>query len=176
MFDIHPLADAATARLIGEFLANPETFDHAWAPEERAIALRGPQDSVGRENHQYWYAKDDGMIIAAAGLRENKYGSGGYEMDQDYFAVHRAYRRHGLAHRLLEHVERWVVAKEGRYIHVLSGDTDAYAPARVFYLNHGYRQVMHIPDYYLAGEGRIDFFKEFGRLDTTHQDVSTGGI
>lgn len=176
MFDIHPLNDAATARLVGLFLADPGTFDHAWAPEERAIAARGPRDSVGKENHQYWYAEDSGVVIAAAGLRENKYGSGGYEMDQDYFAVHRAYRRHGLAHRLLEHAEQWVAAKGGRYIHVLSGDTDAYAPARAFYLNHGYRQVAQIPDYYLAGEGRIDFFKQLGLLDTTHQDESTGGI
>ena len=176
MFEIHLLTDAATARLVGAFLADPETFDHVWAPEERAIASRGPQDSVEKENHQYWYAKDGDLIIAAAGLRENKYGSGGYEMDQDYFAVHRAYRRHGLAHRLLEHAERWVAIRGGRYIHVLSGDTDVYAPARAFYLNHGYRQVAHIPDYYLAGEGRTDFFKQIGPFCTTPKDPSVGGI
>jgi len=31
---------------------------------------------------------------------------------------------------------------------------------RAFYQKHGYKKVAEMPNYYLTGEGRVDFYKE----------------
>jgi len=160
MHEIKPLKDKATAIKIGEFLTGPNAFDQTWAPNEKQIVIDSVIESLDSDHHQYWYIEDNGEVIAAMGIRENKYGSGGYEMDEDYFSVHKDYRHQGLASKLLSEVERFVAENSGRYIHALSCDIDSYAPARAFYQKHGYKQVSHLPNYYVAGEGRIDFFKE----------------
>ncbi len=159
--EIKLLSSESTAKRISDFLTSHQAFDQVWAPNEKAIVERAVRDSVQAPNHQYWYIEQDGQIIAAMGIRENKYGSGGYEMDQDYFSVHQNHRGKGIATQLLHEIEQWVKNKNGRYIHALSCDIDSYAPARKFYQKNGYQVVANIPNYYVAGEGRVDFFKEF---------------
>ncbi|MBU1111093.1 GNAT family N-acetyltransferase [Patescibacteria group bacterium] len=159
--EIQVLNDSETAKRVGEFLTSPNAFEQTWAPDEKAIVMEAPLDSLGKENHRYWYIEDAGRIIGACGVRENKYGSGGYEMDSDYIAVNKNYRRKGLGIELLEAAESFVRERGGRYIHALSCDIDSYGPARKFYLNHGYKKVAEIPNYYVEGEGRIDYLKEF---------------
>lgn len=154
------LQDEGTARLIGQFLTGPDVFDHQWAPNEKNFVKQAVLDSLKSPHHQYWYVEEKGKIIATIGIRENKYQSGGYEMDQDYLAVHREHRRKGLATRLLRQTERFVKQNKGRYIHILCCDINSYIPARDFYQKHGYHQVGHIPDYYVVGEGRVDYFKK----------------
>jgi ribosomal protein S18 acetylase RimI-like enzyme len=157
---IQELTDNNTAERIGAFLTGPNAFEQTWAPSEKELVEKAAIDSVGKKNHQYWFVEDDGKIIAAIGVRENKYGSGGYEMDSDYVAVHKEYRKQGLASILLKTLEDYVKKKGGRYIHVLSCDIDSYAAARAFYVKNGYRKVGEIPNYYVEGEGRVDYFKE----------------
>lgn len=158
-FNIQMLNDKETAMKVGEFLTSKNAFDQTWAPEEKELVMQAPLDSLENENHRYWYIEDDGKIIAAMGVRENKYGSGGYVMDEDYLAVHQDYRKRGIASAMLVKVEKFVKESEGRYIHVLSCDIASYAPARIFYERNGYKKVGEIPDYYVEGEGRIDYFK-----------------
>ena len=160
MLEIKKLEDKETAQRVGAFLTSSNAFDQTWAPNEKAMVEAAPLDSLGKTNHQYWYVEDNGEIVGAIGVRENKYGSGGYEMDSDYVAVHKAYRKHGLASRLLAVMEEYVRAHQGRYIHVLSCDIESYAPARAFYTKNGYTKVSELPNYYVEGEGRIDYFKE----------------
>ena len=157
---IKVLTDSATAKRIGEFLTSEYAFDQTWAPEEKAMARRSPLESVGKENHRYWYIEHDGNIIAAIGVRENKYGSGGYEIDSDYFAVHKNYRKQRLASQLFGEIETFIRDNKGRYLHIVSCDIDSYAPARAFYEKNGYIKVAGIPDYYVQGEGRVDYFKK----------------
>ena len=159
--DIAVLKDKNTARQIGEFLTGPYTFEQKWSPNEKKFVMQACLESLEDENHRYWYIKDGEKIIAALGMRENKYGSGGYEMDQDYFAVHKDYRRKGLATKLLEEAEKFVKNRDGRYIHVLTCDIESYKPANIFYKKHGYKKMGEIPNYYVESEGRIDYFKEF---------------
>lgn len=161
MLQIHQLEDSETAERIGEFLTGPDAFDQIWAPNEKALVKQAVLDCVGKEKHRYWYIEDAGRIVGAIGVRENKYGSGGYEMDQDYLAVHKEYRHQGLAASLLKAVENFVQSNGGRYIHVLSCDIDSYKPARAFYEKSGYRKVGEIPHYYVENEGRIDYLKAF---------------
>jgi ribosomal protein S18 acetylase RimI-like enzyme len=161
MYSINTLKDIKTAIKIGDFLTGPNAFDQTWAPNEKALVKQSVVDSLTDQNHQYWYVEDKGEIIGAIGIKENKYGSGGYEMDSDYVAVHRDYRRQGIANNLLTTVEKYVRDKGGRYIHILTCDIESYKPANKFYENNGYKKVAEIPDYYVRGEGRIDFFKSF---------------
>jgi ribosomal protein S18 acetylase RimI-like enzyme len=155
------LTNIDAAIKIGKFLTGKDAFDQTWTADEKILVEKAPLDSIGKNNHRYWYIEDRGEIIAAIGVRENKYGSGGYEMDSDYFAVHKNYRKHGLATQLLYEVEKFIKENNGRYLHVISCDIDSYAPARAFYEKHGYKKVAEIPDYYVEGEGRIDYFKKF---------------
>ncbi len=156
---IQILKDSKTAIKVGEFLTSKDAFNQTWAPEEKKLVMQAPQDSIKNNNHRYWYIEDEGKIVAAMGIRENKYGSGGYVMDEDYLAVHKDYRKQGIANAMLTEIENFVKKSNGRYIHVLTCDIDSYAPARAFYERNGYKKVAQIPDYYVEGEGRIDYFK-----------------
>ncbi len=82
-------------------------------------------------------------------------------MDSDYVAVHKNYRGKGIASDLLKTVEDYVSARGGRYLHILTCDIESYIPANKFYEKFGYKKVAEIPDYYVKGEGRIDYFKSF---------------
>lgn len=160
VFEVKELTDAETAEMIGKFLTGLNAFEQTWAPNEKKFVEQAPVESLDKENHRYWYIEDSGEVVGAIGVRENKYGSKGFEMDSDYIAVHRDYRRQGLATKLLAEMEKFVKDIGGRYIHVLTCDIDSYLPARKFYEKHGYKRVGEIPNYYVPGEGRIDYFKE----------------
>ena len=54
-----------------------------------------------KDSHQYWFVEHDGTIIGALGVNENTYKSGGYEMVEDYVAVHQRYRKQGIGSKLL---------------------------------------------------------------------------
>ncbi|MBN1374190.1 GNAT family N-acetyltransferase [Candidatus Dojkabacteria bacterium] len=161
MFRVCVLRDNKTAKEIGEFLTSRYAFDQTWAPNEKAMVRKAAVDSLKNKNHQYWYVKNEGKIIAAIGVRENKYGSGGYEMDSDYLAVHSNFRKKGVGTLLILAMETFVKDRKGRYIHILTCDIDSYKPALKFYEKNGYKRVANIPNYYVKGEGRIDLLKEF---------------
>ncbi len=159
--EIKVLEDIGTAKKIGEFLTGPYAFEQTWAPNEKEFVEQAPIESMGKKNHRYWYVENDqNEVIGAIGVRENKLGSGGYEMDEDYIAVHKDYRNKGLAYKLLTEMEKFVKENHGRYIHVLTCDIPSYAAARAFYEKHGYTKVGYLPNYFVKGEGRIDYFKE----------------
>ncbi len=160
MSKVCKLKDKKTARKIGEFLTSSDAFEHTWFPDEKVQVKKAVIDSLKNKNHQYWYIEKDGAIIGAIGVRENKCGNGGYEMDADYVSVHKQHRREKLGSKLLQAMEQYVKKRKGRYYHVLTCDTKSYIPANKFYEKHGYKKVGHIPDYYVEGEGRIDYFKE----------------
>lgn len=161
MYQVKVLKDKQTAVRVGEFLTGPNAFEQTWTPNEKAIVAKAPIDNLTGKNHRYWYVEAGGKIIGAIGVRENKYGSGGYEMDSDYVAVHKDFRQVGIATQLLKQVEEYIKERDGRYLHVLSCDIDSYKPARMFYEKNGYKKVAEMPDYYVEGEGRVDYYKKF---------------
>ena len=165
MIQVKELTDEEAARRIGEFMTSENAFEQTWAPNEKASVMAAPAKSLSNPNHQYWYVEQDGNVIAAIGVCENKYGSKGFEMDSDYLAVHKDHRRKGIATALLEYMERFVEKKQGRYVHILTCDIDSYDPARIFWENRGYDKVAVIPNYYVNGEGRVDYYKEFNLKD-----------
>lgn len=159
--EIHVLKDRNIATKIGDFLTGDNAFQQTWAPNEKEFVKKAVLESIDNENHIYWYVEEEGKIIAALGIRENKYGSGGFEMDEDYVAVHKDFRKRGIANQLMDMAENYIKEKGGRYLHALTCDIDSYAAARAFYENRGFEKVAVIPDYYVEGEGRIDYFKKF---------------
>ncbi len=160
MFEIKELHDLETAKRIAEFMTSENVFEQEWTPNEKENVTKAVLRSIDNPNHQYWYIEDKGEIIAAIGVCENKYGSNGFQMDEDYAGVHKAYRRNHLATGLLEKMESFVREKNGRYIHILCCDIPSYEAARKFWLNAGYTKVAEIPNYYVPGEGRVDYYKE----------------
>jgi ribosomal protein S18 acetylase RimI-like enzyme len=160
MYTVKVLENKETARKIGEFLTSENAFDQTWAPNEKAMVMQAPLESLKSENHCYWYVENNGQIIGAIGVRENKYRSVGYEMNADYIAVHKDHRRRGIASMLIEKMENFVKERKGRYIHILTCDIESYKPALEFYENNGYKKVAELPNYYVEGEGRIDYLKE----------------
>jgi len=62
----------------------------------------------------------------------------------------------------MQAVESYIKQKGGRYLHILSCDIPSYQPARQFFASRGYNnRVAEMPNYYVPGKGRVDFYKEF---------------
>lgn len=160
MYFVKRLNDEKIALKIIDFLLSTNAFEHTWTPGEPDLVRKGILGSLNNNCQTCWYIEDKGKIIGAMGVRENDYRSGGYEMDENYLAVHKDYRRRGLGSQLMGEVEKYVKEHQGRFILIDTCDTDLYKPARAFFEKHGYRQVGTVPDYYINGEGRIDYFKE----------------
>lgn len=160
MFQIQRLKTKKDALRVINFLHSNEAFQDTWVPGEKGMIKKTVMESLHRrKHHQYWYIEKKGKIIGALGVNENVYKSGGYEMMKDYVAVHKDYKRHGLGSKLLKTMEDYVRSQRGRYILITTCDTDYYKPAGLFYEKNGYVKVGTIPDYYLVGEGKIDYLK-----------------
>ena len=110
MYKVKRLVSEEIAVKIISFLLSNDAFEQTWAPGEADIVRKAVLDSLNgdKRNHAYWYVESNGKIIGAMGVRENTYKSGGYEMINDYLAVHKDYRRKGIATLLLKEVEKFV--------------------------------------------------------------------
>ncbi len=161
MFEVKLLSLQKDAVRLINFFYSKNAFEQTWAPGEKDTLKKSVLQSVSEKNHPYWYVENQKKIIGAIGIRENIYKSGGFEMSEDYFAVHKDYRRSGIGTLLLKKAEGFVKKNHGRYIHILSCDTNYFKPAQLFYKKNGYRKVGEMPDYYVIGEGRIDYYKNF---------------
>lgn len=161
MFTVKPLKKKEDALRIIDFFFSKDAFQHIWAPGEKEMVKNAVLQSLeDGDSHQYWFVEDQNMIIGALGINENTYKSGGYEMVEDYVAVHQLYRRKGIGSLLLHTMEDFVRGRKGRYIHIETCDIPSYVPARRFYEKNGYEKVGEMPDYFNVGEGRIDYFKK----------------
>jgi ribosomal protein S18 acetylase RimI-like enzyme len=161
MYTVRQLKSSEVAQEIVDFLLSENAFEQTWAPGEAGIVKKAVFESLKGGNHAYWYIEDNGKIIGAMGVRENDYKSGGYVMADDYLAVHKTYRRLGIGTMLIKEVEKFVKERNGRFIIIETCDIESYKPARAFFQRNGYKQVGAIPDYYVEGEGRIDYLKKF---------------
>ncbi len=160
MYKVLPLKSPAKARETIAFLTSNNAFRQTWAPGEKVLVKKAVMRSLKTHHHFYWYVENDkNEVIAAIGVRENDFRSGGYEMVDDYLAVHRDYRRQGIATRLLQKAEKYIQEKKGRYLYIESCDIESYEPAHQFYRKNGFKVVGAVPNYYVPGEGRVDYFK-----------------
>jgi len=151
------VTNSDTAKKVADFLVSRYTFDQQWTPGEKESVRKGPFDSLTCRNHAYWYVEYEGKVIAAGGVRENRLKSGGYEMIDDNIAVHKDYRRQGIASLLMGTIESFVKKHKGRYILVETCDIDSYAAARSMFKKRGYKLAGKIPDYFVKGKGKIEY-------------------
>lgn len=161
MFQIKRLKSKEIAIKVAEFLQSWDAFEQKLLPAENDLIVRNVFASISSKHHAYWYVTDRDKIIAAGGVKETAYKSGGYIMSEDYFAVHKDYRKNGIGKMILAEIEKYVKKGKGRYILISTCDIDLYKPARNFYEKYGYKKVGNVPDFYVKGEGRIDYFKSF---------------
>lgn len=66
-------------------------------------------------------------------------------------------QRQGIGSALLSHLERHVLAADGRMILIDTSDAADQEVARAFYAGRGYDVVGRVPDYYGEGLARITF-------------------
>ena len=76
---------------------------------------------------------------------------------------------HGIGHALLARVEAEVQARGGRLLLVETSGTPAYAPARRFYENSGYRCEATIHDFYALGDDLVIFSKDLGQAQSLRE-------
>lgn len=81
--------------------------------------------------------------------------------DLYWIAVDPAWRGHGMAQRLLAETERRILAVTGgaAWLYAETSGTQPYAPARAFYLRHGFEEAARLTDFYRDGDDKIIFRK-----------------
>ncbi|NDY42389.1 GNAT family N-acetyltransferase [Dissulfurirhabdus thermomarina] len=75
--------------------------------------------------------------------------------DVYWLVTARRARRRGVASALLAEAERRIAGQGGRLVVVETSSSPPYAPARAFYLAHGFREEALVRDFYLAGDHRV---------------------
>jgi len=117
----------------------------------------GVYESIADNQSSYWFATDGDEVVGAFGVAPNWLRNGGYEAG--WFAVSEQHRRKGVGSDLLAKAEEFIQSRNGRFLLIDTGATDAFRVARAFYQANGYTAVSRIPDYWGEGEDKIDYYK-----------------
>lgn len=64
---------------------------------------------------------------------------------------------------LLKYLEADLEKRGARQLYVETSDRPQYAPTRAFYERRGYALVAHFQDYYDVADGKVIYFKAFGK-------------
>lgn len=147
------------ARRVSEFFLSDRSFDDTnHTPGEQEHFQKAPRESLRQSNHFHWFAEnEDGLIIGATSCRENEHQTGGYLWD--YLAVHRDYRKLGIAARLYEVLEQHVTEAGARFILTYTCSLPEYGPIQNMFRQRGFELIGTYPDYYYDGENRLAYFK-----------------
>lgn len=152
---LRPLETAEDARKVAEFLLSGDSFDDERpTPGELDDFRSKPYAAARQERQQCWMATEEsGRVLGALLYEENEHRTGGYIMD--YLAVHRSFRKAGIASALLGRMIESVRARGGRFIETFTCDLPVYEPVRQLFKKKGFTSVGHLPDYYYEGEGKL---------------------
>ncbi|MFH5187459.1 GNAT family N-acetyltransferase [Paenibacillus sp. TAB 01] len=147
------------ARRVSEFFLSDRSFDDTnHTPGEQEHFRKAPRESLVQSNHFHWFAEtEDGIIVGATSCKENEHQTGGYLWD--YLAVHRNYRKLGIAARLYEELERHVKEAGARFILTYTCSLPEYGPIQNMFRQRGFELIGTYPDYYYDGENRLAYFK-----------------
>jgi len=72
-----------------------------------------------------------------------------------WMAVTREERGQGIGSALVEAAEKEIARAEGRLSIIETSSMVTYEKARRFYLNHGYKVIASVPDFYTAGDDKL---------------------
>lgn len=79
--------------------------------------------------------------------------------DLYWIVVDPAHQSKGLARQLMQETETKIRQKGGMYLYAETSGTPAYAPARAFYLKHGFAEAARFPNFYRDGDDKVVFCK-----------------
>lgn len=82
--------------------------------------------------------------------------------DLYWIVIDRAYQKKGLGRRLLEHVERDVIKRDGRMLLIETSSQESYASTIRFYKSRGYHLEARVRNFYRTGDDKLVFQKELG--------------
>jgi len=157
-YKIEMLDNERDAEQITRFLLSDLSFDdQRHTPGELLHFQQHPSTSLHQVQYHYWYVRNPyGDIIGVLSGFENEQQTGGFVLD--YIAVHRSYRKQGIATHLILHMFDFVKALRGRYILTYTCDLIPYIPIQQLFEHLGFLRIGFYPDYYYEGEGRITYF------------------
>jgi ribosomal protein S18 acetylase RimI-like enzyme len=135
----------------------------AFRDDEIAIGLELVDESLepGPSTDYEWsVAERDGEVIGFACFGPVPLTLGTFDLY--WIAVRPDARCSGVATRLDNAVTAALRSRGGRWLLAETSSTEAYGPARTFYIRRGYRLLERIEDFYRSGDDRLTFGK---RLD-----------
>lgn len=131
---------AIVREMLQEFVEQPDADEYLWVVYRDAVgapplgyACYGPASMAVGTYDLYWIAVDKTQ-------QDKKIGSA-----------------------LLRYIEEDLEKRGARQLYIETSDKPQYAPTRAFYERRGYALVAHFRDYYALDDGKVIFFKEFGK-------------
>lgn len=100
---------------------------------------------------------DEGVVAGYLTFGPTAMAVGVYDLY--WMAVDPKAQGKGYGRKLVEWLEDYVRAEQGRLIIIETSSTPKYDPTRRFYLGLKYTEVARIPDYYQDGDDRVIFTK-----------------
>ena len=152
--------DAEIKSIVDFFLSEYSFDDRKFTPGELEELKTNPIHSLYEKNYFYWYAVNKaGEIIGALGVKENSQRTGGYM--GDYCAIHREFRKNGIAQQMHETMFEHLRNIGARYMLIQTCDTPFYKQMVHLLERNGFELVGHCPDYYYKNEGMLLYMKKF---------------
>lgn len=159
-YAVQEMTTEEEAQRICDFLLSAHSFDdQRYTPGEVEMFRNRPRMSLDAPGDRFWFVENEGgQVIGVCNIKENEHRTGGYMWD--YIAVHRQYRRLGIARRLYETMTDFVRSRGGRYILTYTCDLPEYAAIQRMFRECGFTLVGTCPDYYYEGEAMLLYNKK----------------
>ncbi len=128
--------------------------------EEKKVAVELIDETLNRAELDYYntfvYEAGDKILgyhcIGKRALTDGVY-------DLYWIVVDPEWRNKGIGKELLNHAERFVKERSGRWILAETSSKESYSPTRTFYLRNNYSIVAEIKDFYSKNDNLIVFGK-----------------
>lgn len=158
-YQVLKVSNEEEASKISSFFLSDVSFDDTrHTPGEIEHFQTQPLLSINSNDLYFQYIADEhGEIVGVISFRENDHKTGGFTFD--YIVVHKAYRKHGIASKLIDSMLETVQAINGRYVLTYTCDTSDYEAIRNLFARKGFVQVGHLPHFYFEGEGQLLYYK-----------------
>jgi aminoglycoside 6'-N-acetyltransferase I len=128
--------------------------------EEKEVALELIDEALNNEGQDYYnvfvYEKN-GAILGYYCLGHRSLTDGVYDLY--WIVVDANAQNQGIGKELLEHAEKYVEKKKGRWLIIETSSQEKYAKTRNFYLRNYFTQIAEIKDFYRVGDNLIMYGK-----------------
>ena len=109
------------------------------------------------QGHRIVADDEAGTLVGVAYFAPKEFADRVWELLM--IAVDAPRQRQGIGSRLLSAVEAAVRTENGRLLLIETSSKSSFERTRLFYRQHAYAEVAHIPDYFSDGDGKASFLK-----------------